>query len=98
MVMAEAMACGCPVIATCNTGAENLFDEGKEGFTTSIRSVEALTEAMETVAQSSERDQAMRALARARIETIGGWDAYGDCWATLIKEWPRCTVGHSAVI
>jgi glycosyltransferase involved in cell wall biosynthesis len=90
MVMAEAMACGCPVIATRNTGAENLFDDGKEGFIVPIRSVEALTEAMETVVQSPEQAQT----ARARIEALGGWDAYGDRWATLIKELPRRALGH----
>jgi glycosyltransferase involved in cell wall biosynthesis len=85
MVMAEAMACGCPVIATSNTGAEDLFEDREEGFIVPIQSVEALAEAMETVAQSRERGQAMRIRARTRVETIGGWDAYGDCWARLIK-------------
>ena len=32
LVMAEALACGCPVIATENTGAEDLFQNNKEGF------------------------------------------------------------------
>jgi glycosyltransferase involved in cell wall biosynthesis len=97
MVMGEAMSCGCPVIATCNTGAENLYDDGKEGFIIPIRSVEALTEAIESVAQSSERAKAMRARARARIENLGGWDTYGDRWATLIEELPRCVVGRVGV-
>jgi glycosyltransferase involved in cell wall biosynthesis len=85
MVMAEALACGCPVIATCNTGAEDLFEDREEGFIVTIRSVEALTEAMETVAQSRERGQVMRIRSRARVEAIGGWDAYGNCWARLVK-------------
>ena len=29
MVMAVSMVCGCPVIATCNTGADDLLEDGK---------------------------------------------------------------------
>ena len=37
MVMAQAMACGLPVIATTNISAEDLFTDGVEGFIVPIR-------------------------------------------------------------
>ena len=32
LVQAQALACGCPVIGTVNSGAEDLFTDGVEGF------------------------------------------------------------------
>src|SRR5262249_26060185 len=81
-VMAEAMSCGCPVIATVNTGAEHLFEHGKEGLIVPIRSIESMVEALDTLAQSGKRvARQMRSAVRARIEEFGGWDTYGDRWA-----------------
>ena len=42
LVQAQAMACGCPVLATTNTGAEDLFADGVEGMIVPILDVEAL--------------------------------------------------------
>ncbi|MBL0059164.1 MAG: glycosyltransferase family 4 protein [Elusimicrobia bacterium] len=43
-VLIEAMACGLPVIATKNTGAEDVLRNGKDGFIVPIRDVEAMKE------------------------------------------------------
>ena len=40
LVQGQAMACGCPVIASTNTGAEDLFTDGVEGFVVPIRDPE----------------------------------------------------------
>jgi glycosyltransferase involved in cell wall biosynthesis len=85
-VMGEAMSCGCPVIATRNTGAEELFEHGSEGFIVPIRSVEALVEALESAAQSRQHLLAMRAAARARMKTLSGWDTFGDRWVMLVNK------------
>ena len=37
LVLAQALACGCPVIGTRHTGAEDLFSDGNEGFIVPIR-------------------------------------------------------------
>ena len=44
MVQAQAMACGVPVIATENTGAADLFNDGVEGFIVPIRDAGAIRE------------------------------------------------------
>ena len=38
------MACGCPLISSTNTGGEDLFTDGVEGFVVPIRSPEAIAE------------------------------------------------------
>jgi len=86
LVMAEAMACGCPVIATENTGALDLFVDGEEGRIVPARSVEALRDALEAIVQHRDAATAMRVRARARIESLGGYDRYGDRWAALLDE------------
>ena len=47
LVQAQAMACGCPVIASRNTGSEDLFVDGKEGFIVNARDVAALRDRMQ---------------------------------------------------
>ena len=84
MVMAEAMACGCPVIATTNSGAEDLFTDGREGIIVPIRSADALLRAIESLADQPERAHAMRADAVALTRNMGGWNGYGRRWRDLL--------------
>src|SRR6185437_15302889 len=42
LVQGQALACGCPVIATTATGAEDLFTDGVEGFILADRNTDAL--------------------------------------------------------
>jgi glycosyltransferase involved in cell wall biosynthesis len=78
LVMAEAMACGCPVLASASTGAEDLFDDGREGFIVEPRDVEALTARMQCLADDPTLAGAMSVQARAKMEGIGGWADYAD--------------------
>ena len=77
-VQAQAMACGLPVIATTNTGAEDLFTDGVEGFIVPIRNPEAIRERiLRLYTDSALRDQ-MAACAIRRVQALRGWDSYGD--------------------
>jgi glycosyltransferase involved in cell wall biosynthesis len=77
MVQAQAMACGCPVIATTNTGASDLFTDGCEGFIVPIRNAAAIAEKLQLLADNRELSQQMRQAALQRVTVIGGWDHYG---------------------
>ena len=44
LVQAQALACGCPVIGTWNTGAADLFSDGVEGFIVPPRDPKAIAE------------------------------------------------------
>jgi len=78
MVMAQAMACGCPVIASENTGARDLLDDGQEGFIVPIRNVEALVQRMQQLADDGDLRSRMGQSALARVKNMGGWRDYGD--------------------
>jgi glycosyltransferase involved in cell wall biosynthesis len=93
LVMAEAMACGCPVLASKNTGAENLFDDGEEGFIVELRDVEALAARMQRMADEPDLVSTMSAKSRARIERVGGWSDYTD---TLLGHFARIRAARSA--
>lgn len=86
MVQGEAMACGCPVIATNTTGAEDLFTNGIEGFIVPPRDAVALAERLKQLADNPPLQQQMRAAALERVRHLGGWNDYGDRWAALLRE------------
>jgi alpha-maltose-1-phosphate synthase len=77
MVQAQALACGCPVIATTHAGAEDLFEDGREGFIVEPRDIDALAERLTRLHRDRDLRGAMSVAAEARVRQIGGWDAYG---------------------
>ncbi len=78
MVMAEAMACGCPVIATRNTGAEDLFDDGEQGFIGPIRDPQFIADRLQLLADDPDLRERLSRSAQSKLRTIGGWDQYGE--------------------
>ena len=86
MVMGEALACGCPVIASSHTGAGDLFTDGVEGFIVPPRSVDDLLLRLEQLAQDPALRERMSQTALARVASIGGWDDYGERWAQRLRE------------
>jgi glycosyltransferase involved in cell wall biosynthesis len=85
LVQGQALACGCPVIATTNTGAEDLFSDGVEGFIVPIRDPEALTLRMQQLAEDRSLQQRMSEAALARVRLLGGWKQYGDAWEMFLR-------------
>ena len=84
LVQGQALACGCPVIATTNTGAEDLFTDGVEGFIVPIRDVAALTDRMQLLADDPLLQSRMSHAALMRVRHLGGWGDYGDRWEQLL--------------
>jgi glycosyltransferase involved in cell wall biosynthesis len=84
MVMAQAMACGCPVIASSATGAEHLFADNQAGFIVEPRDPIALALRLQQLADDPALRAQMSAAAIARVHHLGGWDHYGDQWDTLL--------------
>lgn len=85
LVQGQALACGCPIIATTNTGAEDLFTEGVEGFVVPIRDPAAITNRMKRLAEDPALQQRMSEAALARVHQLGGWQKYGDGWESLLR-------------
>jgi len=84
LVQGQAMACGCPVIATTATGAEDLFSDGVEGFIIPDRDTGALTARLQQLAGDPALRERMSAAALQRVRSLGGWDHYGDQWDRLL--------------
>ncbi len=89
LVMAQAMACGLPVIATHNTGAEDLFTDGVEGFIVPARDPRAITERVLHLRENPTVRENMAEAALKRVRQLGGWETYGERatqhYLTLLK-------------
>jgi glycosyltransferase involved in cell wall biosynthesis len=77
LVQQEAMACGLPLIATRNAGADDLIDEGETGFLVPIRAPEAIAEKISWCAANRERISGMGIAAQSRAATLT-WRSYGE--------------------
>lgn len=86
LVQGQALACGCPVIASEATGSEDLFTDGVEGFIVPIRSIDALVDRMQQMVDDPAMRDRMSVAALARVQKIGGWHEYGDRWETLLRQ------------
>jgi glycosyltransferase involved in cell wall biosynthesis len=86
LVQVQALACGCPVIATQNTGAQDVFTDGKEGFIVPIRDAAAIAERLQRLADHPELSTTMSQAAVQRVKSISGWDRYGDRMFQIFSE------------
>ncbi len=84
LVQGQALACGCPVLASTNTGAEDLFTDGVEGFIVAIRDPAALTDRLQRLADDPALQQQMSQAALGRVRHLGGWGDYGARWEDLL--------------
>jgi glycosyltransferase involved in cell wall biosynthesis len=77
LVQQEAMACGLPVIATKNAGADDAIVDGETGFLVPIRSPAALAEKIGWCAANRSIVDGMGIAARKRASEFT-WRAYGE--------------------
>ncbi len=77
LVIAQAMACGLPIIASEATGVRELVDNGVEGIIVPTYDVEALSNAMELLISNLNLSKEMGVAARKKVEQFGGWNRYG---------------------
>ena len=86
MVMAQAMACGCPIIASNHTGGEDLIVDGIEGFIVPIRDVYSLTNKLQEMADKPELRAEMGVKALQKVKNINGWHSYGNQAMRIYRE------------
>ncbi len=77
-VIAQAMACGLPVVATKNTGAEELITDGVEGFIVPPRDSAILREKILYLYENPDIRLQMAHAALEKVRRLGGWDDYGN--------------------
>jgi glycosyltransferase involved in cell wall biosynthesis len=86
LVQGQAMASGCPVLATAATGAEDLFTDGEQGFIVPDHNVDTLTQRMQQIADDPALQQKLSEAALLRVKSLGGWDQYGELWDQLLHQ------------
>lgn len=86
LVQAQAMACGCPVIGTLHAGAEDLFTDGVEGFIVPPREPKAIADRLQWLADDSDKRLTMSEAALRKVQSIGGWDRYGDMMEEVLRD------------
>jgi len=75
LVQQEAMACGLPVIATRNAGAEDLLEDRTAGFLVPIRSPESIAEKLQLLENDRELLASMSLAARVKAKNRS-WNGY----------------------
>lgn len=84
MVVAQAMACGLPVIVTENVGARDLVEEGVNGFVVPIQAPHLIAERLRYLHDHPEVVARMGQAALATVRGGFGWSDYGDRLAAFI--------------
>lgn len=92
LVLAQAMASGVVVLATPNSGAEDLIESGRDGFIVPAREVEMLSSRLRELAEDRPQWERMRQAAIQNVRQRQGWQAYGDQFASLCQEMVRKTI------
>lgn len=87
LVQPQAMACGLPVIATTNTGAEDIVRDGRDGFIIPIRDITALKEKLIYLYENPEIRSEMGESAKERVSTGFTWDDYGK---RIVEKYEEC--------
>ena len=78
LVQAQAMACRVPIIATPNTGSEDLITNGVEGYIIPVGSINAIHDSILYLYENPHVREKMAQAALDKVKMIGGWDTYGE--------------------
>jgi glycosyltransferase involved in cell wall biosynthesis len=85
MVIPQMLSCGVPVIATTNSGGEDLIQNDYNGFIVPIRSSNAIKEKMEYLFYTPQVLQDMHQNAIASIQSGYTWDDYGQRYMEFLN-------------
>jgi glycosyltransferase involved in cell wall biosynthesis len=87
LVVQEAMSQGLPVIVTPNTGADDVVEDGQNGFVVPIRSPEAIVDRVGWLADHRDRLPSMGEVARAAAGRLT-WEDYGRTVSEALRACP----------
>lgn len=86
LVLGEALAHGLPIIATRESGVEELFVDGTCGYHIESRSAQAITKSLKNLAEDSEIKKALAECSQERASLLGGWEQSGENLVTALKQ------------
>jgi len=90
LVLLQAQACGCPTIATVNTGGPDCTEAGENGFLVPIRDPDAIASKLVYLAENPDVGRAMSRAALERSRRVDTWDRYG---ARMVEHYERVIGG-----
>lgn len=85
LVIGEALGYGLPVIATCNTGAEDIFQDGECGNIIPIRDANAIADKLQRLVDDPQLLKSLSQHAIEKSRNFGGWKASQQGLCKLMK-------------
>ncbi|MCB0518002.1 MAG: glycosyltransferase family 4 protein [Lewinellaceae bacterium] len=85
MVIPQIMGCGVPVIATTNTGGEDVISDGENGFIVPIKDPAAIAGKIERLFEDKMLLGEMKAAAAEITKRDFSWDNYGERYAGFLR-------------
>lgn len=92
-VIPQLMACGVPLIATPNTGGENIIVNGKNGIIVGIRDPQAIAKNIQNLYQNPGRLADLKKAATDSIQNGFTWDDYGTRYINFLKNLRKKNTG-----
>lgn len=86
LVLGEALSFGLPIIATVNTGAEEIITAEKEGFILPIRRADLICEKLQLLADNPEVLETMSQASKEKASTLEGWSETGNKLTGILNE------------
>lgn len=86
MVIPQMLGCGIPVIATTNTGGENIIIDGETGYIIPTRSPEAIIEKIQLLYYQPELLASMKKSAAESVLDGFTWDDYGTRYIQFLNQ------------
>jgi len=78
LVLGEALSFGLPIIATINSGAEEIITEGEEGYIVPIRDSDSILQKLQLLADDEFLYKKIRENASCKSSTLKGWENAGQ--------------------
>jgi glycosyltransferase involved in cell wall biosynthesis len=100
LVLLQAMACGCPVIATTHSGGPDCVADGRNGFVVPAGDADALAAKLAWLAEHPADARAMRNAAISEAAQASNVARYGDAmvdvYHALLADGPAAAAGLAA--
>ena len=84
-VVTQALACGCPVITTSNTGASDVIKDGINGYVVPIMNSESIVECINKIYDEKHKSSFERDSIAKSVAQYKDWNKYSSDYKTLIE-------------
>lgn len=86
LVLGEALSFGLPLIATVNTGAEEIITADREGFILPIRRSDLICEKLQLLADNPEMLETMSRASKEKASQLEGWTETGNKLTSILND------------